>query len=60
MITYDLMDYIFLRKLQVELMSAIEGWGRFFGFLGFLGKIALFIASLVVKVKFEKTGIITE
>ena len=60
MIVYDLIDYVFLRKFQVELMSAVEGWGRFFGFLGFLGKIALLLASLVVKVKFEKTGVITE
>ena len=60
MIAYDLMDYLFLRKFEVELMSAVEGWGRFFGFLGFLGKIALLLAALVVKVKFEKTGVITE
>ena len=60
MIAYDLMDYLFLRKFEVELMSAVEGWGRFFGFLGFLGKIALLLAAFVVKIKFEKTGIIAE
>ena len=58
MIAYDLIDYVFLRKYQVEIMSAVEGWGRFFGFLGFIGKIALLLAVFVVK--YEKTGIITE
>jgi hypothetical protein len=60
MIAYDLMDYIFLRKFQVEIMSAVEGWGRFFGFLGFVGKIALLLASFVVKAKYGNTGMITE
>ena len=60
MIIYDLIDFIFLRKFQIEIMSAIEGWGRFFGFLGFLGKIALFIAALTVKNKYEKAGFIAE
>jgi hypothetical protein len=60
MIAYDLMDYIFLRKFKVEIMSAVEGWGNFFGFLGFIGKIALLLAAFVVKVKYEKTGIIAE
>jgi len=60
MIGYDLIDYIFLRKFQVEVMSAVEGWGRFFGFLGFLGKIALLLSVFIVKVKYEKTGLITD
>jgi hypothetical protein len=60
MIGYDLIDYLFLRKFQVEVMSAVEGWGRFFGFLGFLGKIALLLSAFIVKVKYEKTGLITD
>jgi hypothetical protein len=60
MIGYDLIDYIFLRKFQVEVMSAVEGWGRFFGFLGFLGKIALLFSAFIVKVKYEKTGLIID
>ena len=60
MIVFDLIDYIFLRKFKVEIMSAVEGWGRFFGFLGFIGKITLLLACFVVKVKYEKTGIIAE
>ena len=60
MIAYDLMDFIFLRKFKVEIMSAVEGWANFFGFLGFIGKIALLIAAFVVKIKYEKTGIIAE
>ena len=60
MIAYDLMDYIFLRKFTVEIMSRVEGWARFFGFLGFLGKIALLCAVFIVKVKYQKTGFILE
>ena len=60
MIAYDLIDYLFLRKFQIELMSRVEGWARFFGFLGFLGKIALFCAVFIVKIKYQKTGFILE
>ena len=60
MIAYDLIDYIFLRKFKIDIMSRVEGWARFFGFLGFLGKIALFCAVFVVKIKYQKTGFILE
>ena len=60
MILYDLSDYIFMRKFSIDIMSKIEGWGKFFGFLGFFGKIALFCAAMVVKIKYEKTGFIIE
>ena len=60
MIVYDLIDYVFLRKFNIEIMSRVEGWARFFGFLGFLGKIALFCAVFVVKIKYQKTGFILE
>ena len=60
MIVYDFIDYLFLRKFTVDVMSAVEGWARFFGFLGFLGKIALFCAVFIVKVKFQRTGFILE
>ena len=60
MVVFDLMDYIFLRKFKVEIMSAVEGWGRFFGFLGFIGKIALLLAVFIVKIKYGRTGIIAE
>ena len=30
---YDVFDYLFLGKIKVESMSAVEGWARFFGFL---------------------------
>ena len=53
MIVYDLIDYVFLRKFNIEIMSRVEGWARFFGFLGFLGKIALFCAVFVVKIKYQ-------
>ena len=57
---YDVFDYLFLGKIKVESMSAVEGWARFFGFLGFIGKVALLLAFFVVKVKFENTGVISE
>ena len=60
MIVYDLIDYVFLRKFNIEIMSRVEGWARFFVFLGFLGKIALFCAVFVVKIKYQKTGFILE
>ena len=41
-------------------MSAVDGWSNFFGFLEFIGKIALLLACFIVKVKFEKTGVISE
>ena len=60
MIIYDFIDYFFLRKFTIDIMSAVEGWARFFGFLGFLGKIALFCAVFVVKIKYQNTGFILE
>ena len=60
MIAYDIIDYLFLRKYSNDSMSAIEGWGKFFNFLGFLGKIALFLASFVIKSKYGNNGLITE
>jgi hypothetical protein len=60
MIAYDIFDFLLLRKNIVEAMSSVDGWGKFFGFLGFLGKITLFLASLIIKNKYGKTGIITE
>ena len=60
MIAYDIFDVLLLRKNVIEAMSSVDGWGKFFGFLGFLGKITLFLASLIIKNKYGKTGIITE
>ena len=59
-IFYDVFDYLFLRKITIESMSAVEGWANFFGFLEFLGKTVLLLACFIVKVKFEKTGVISE
>ena len=60
MIAYDIFDFLLLRKNVIEAMSSVDGWGKFFGFLGFLGKITLLFASLIIKNKYGKTGIITE
>jgi hypothetical protein len=60
MIAYDIFDFLLLRKNIIEAMSSVDGWGKFFGFLGFLGKITLLLASLIIKNKYGKTGIITE
>jgi hypothetical protein len=60
MIAYDIFDFLLLRKNIIEAMSSVDGWGKFFGFLGFLGKITLLLASLIIKNKYGKTGLITE
>ena len=59
-IGYDVFDHFFLRKIIIDSMSAVDGWSNFFGFLEFIGKIALLLACFIVKVKFEKTGVISE
>ena len=59
-IGYDLFDYFFLRKITIDSMSAVDGWSNFFGFLEFIGKVALLLACFIVKVKYEKTGVISE
>ena len=62
-------DAAFMRMMLKDILTkggyeiageAVEGWGNFFGFLCFIGKIALLLAAFVVKVKYEKTGIIAE
>ena len=60
MIAYDIMDFLFLRKNSFDMMSAVDGWGKFFGFFGFLGKLALLLATFIIKTKYGKIGIITE
>lgn len=53
-IGFDIFDFLFLRKLSIDNMSSVEGWGRFFGFLSFLGKISLLMAIFIVKVRYDK------
>ena len=60
MIAYDIFDFLFLRKNKFDVMSTVDGWGKFFGFLGFLGKCALLLGSFIIKKKYGKTGIIYE
>ncbi len=60
MIAYDIFDFLVLRKNKIEVMSSIDGWGKFFGFLGFLGKIVLLLSSFIIKFKYGKAGIISE
>lgn len=60
MIAYDIMDFLFLRKNSFDMMSSVDGWGKFFGFFGFLGKLALLLATFIIKTKYGKIGIITE
>ena len=60
MLAYDIFDFLFLRKIKIEGMSSVDGWGKFFGFFGFLGKLTLLFASFIIKAKYGKTGIISE
>ena len=60
MLAYDIFDFLFLRKIKIEGMSRVDGWGKFFGFFGFLGKLTLLFASFIIKAKYGKTGIISE
>ena len=60
MIAYDIIDFLFLRKNSIDMMSSVDGWGKFFGFFGFLGKIALLFATFIINKKYGKIGVITE
>lgn len=60
MIAYDIMDFLFLRKNCYDMMSAVNGWGKFFGFFGFLGKLSLLLATFIIKTKYGKMGVISE
>ena len=60
MIAYDIIDFLCLRKNSIDNMSSVDGWGKFFGFFGFLGKIALLLATFIIKKKYGKIGVITE
>ena len=53
-IFFDIFDYLFIKAIDVESMSAINGWVKFFSFLGFLGKIALLYCTFVIRKKYKK------
>ena len=54
-ICYDLFDFLFVSNIQISSMSSVNSTVKFFGFLGFFGKIALLITIMVIKKKYGKS-----
>ena len=50
-ICYDLFDFLFVNNISISSMSSVNTTVKIFGFLGFLGKIALLITTYVIKQK---------
>ena len=53
-VCFDIFDYLFISAINVESMSAVNGWVKFFSFLGFLGKLALLYCTFVIRKKYGK------
>jgi len=54
-ICYDLFNFLFVSNIEISSMSSVNATVRLFGFLGFLGKIALLITTIVLKQKLGKS-----
>ena len=54
-ICYDLFNFLFVSNIEISSMNSVNATVKLFGFLGFLGKIALLITTIVVKQKLGKT-----
>ena len=54
-ICYDLFNFLFVSNIEISSMSSVNSTVRLFGFLGFLGKIALLITTIVIKQKLGKS-----
>ena len=54
-ICYDLFNFLFVSNIEISSMSSVNATVRLFGFLGFLGKIALLITTIVIKQKLGKS-----
>ena len=50
-IFYDLFDFLFVSNISISSMSSVNNTVKIFGFLGFLGKIALLITTNIIKKK---------
>ena len=53
-ICYDLFDFLFVNNISISSMSSVNSTVRIFGFLGFLGKIALLITTNIIKKKYRR------
>ena len=54
-ICYDLFDYLFVNNISISSMSSVNTTVKIFGFLGFLGKIALLTTTYIIKQKHGKS-----
>ena len=50
-ICYDLFDFLFVNNISISSMNSVNVTVKIFGFLGFLGKIALLITTYIIKQK---------
>ncbi len=57
-IFYDLFDFLFVSNISISSMSSVNNTVKIFGFLGFLGKIALLITTNIIKKKAWKNKFI--
>ena len=55
-ICFDLFDFLFVSNNPISSMSSVNFTVKIFGFLGFLGKIALLIAINIIKKKLGRTN----
>jgi len=53
-ICYDLFDFLFVTNISISSMSSVNATVKIFGFMGFLGKIALLIATSIIRKKHGK------
>ena len=53
-ICYDLFDFLFVTNISISSMSSVNSTVKIFGFMGFLGKIALLIATSIIRKKHGK------
>ena len=53
-ICYDLFDFLFINNISISSMSSVNTTVKIFGFMGFLGKIALLITTIIIRKKHGK------
>ena len=53
-ICYDLFDFLFVNNISISSMSSVNRTVKIFGFLGFLGKIALLVTINIIKKKHRR------
>lgn len=53
-VIYDIIDFLYLRSISIDFMASADGWVRFFGLFGFVGKCALVCGVYIVLGKYRK------